>query len=201
MPTRFFTLVRNFRGYIKQIMLYNTKVNLPMFSSNANLEIIRDNSLLIYYKFDFQYFQANTSSYPSLANSTLRSFGPSVYVSGNLTWDSVEWDDTYTFARPSLLGTLRQNETLYDGLACYKPISLSYRANSTASSMQANMTLASNMTQATVEFWFKMPPGNSRNDSTLFSLLNLQSRREVWSIVLEAGNVSTLKCKLLKEID
>ncbi len=52
MPTRFFTLVRNFNGYIKQIMLYNSKISLPIGASNGNLEIIRDNSLLIYYKFD-----------------------------------------------------------------------------------------------------------------------------------------------------
>ena len=56
MPTRFFTIVRNFKGYIKQIMLYNSKVNLPISQSNGNLEIIRENSLLIYYKFDRQYF-------------------------------------------------------------------------------------------------------------------------------------------------
>jgi hypothetical protein len=52
MPTRFFTLVRNFNGYIKQIMLYNSKISLPIGASNGNLEIVRDNSLLIYYKFD-----------------------------------------------------------------------------------------------------------------------------------------------------
>ena len=78
MPSRFFTLVRNFKGYIKQIMLYNSKISLPMINSNGNQEVIRDNTLLIYYKFDSQYFSANTSSYISLANSTIRSFGPSI---------------------------------------------------------------------------------------------------------------------------
>lgn len=106
MPTRIFTLVRNFKGYIKQIMLYNSKVNLPISQSNGNLEMIRDNSLLIYYKFERQYFSQHTSSYPNMATSTNNIFGPPVVVSGNITFDEVEWDDTFTFGAPSSIGSL-----------------------------------------------------------------------------------------------
>ena len=97
MPTRFFTLVRNFKGYIKQIMLYNSKISLPIAQSNGNLEMIRDNSLLIYYKFDSQYLQQNTSSYPNMATSTNNLIGPPVVITGNIAFDLVEWDDSFTF--------------------------------------------------------------------------------------------------------
>ena len=87
MPTRFFTLVRNFKGYIKQIMLFNSKITLPIGQSNGNLEMIKDNSLLIYYKFDSQYFQQSTSSYPNMATSTNNLIGPPVVITGNIAFD------------------------------------------------------------------------------------------------------------------
>ena len=32
--------------------------------------------------------------------------GPPLVVSGNITFDSVEWDDTYPFLAPSTIGSL-----------------------------------------------------------------------------------------------
>ena len=51
--------LRNFRGFIKQIMIYNVRLNLPIDQTNGNSEMIKDNSLILYYKFDQQYFNGN----------------------------------------------------------------------------------------------------------------------------------------------
>lgn len=51
-PTGTFTILRNFKGYIKQIMLYNKGLTLPIDASNGQFESIRDQSLILYYKFD-----------------------------------------------------------------------------------------------------------------------------------------------------
>ncbi len=37
-------------------MLFNTKLSLPVDITNGNTGIIRDSSLLIYYKFDKEFF-------------------------------------------------------------------------------------------------------------------------------------------------
>ena len=46
-------------------MLFNTKLPLPVDLTNGHMGIIRDSSLLIYYKFDKEFFQAAD------ANSTI----------------------------------------------------------------------------------------------------------------------------------
>lgn len=51
-PTGAFTIVRNFVGYIKQIMVYGSKKSLPIDDSNGNQDIIKENLLVVYYKFD-----------------------------------------------------------------------------------------------------------------------------------------------------
>ena len=46
---------------------------------------------------------------PSLAMSTLNnvtSAGPSITITGNVTYDTLEWDQSYNFSVPSQIGTL-----------------------------------------------------------------------------------------------
>jgi hypothetical protein len=104
--------VRNFQGYIKQIMLYNTKLTLPVDQTNGNFDVISNSQLLIYYKFDREYFRQSASdtifTLHSLAQNVNQAFGPTLTVSGNVTFDRVEWDATFNFSQPSLLGSLNQ---------------------------------------------------------------------------------------------
>jgi len=68
----------------------------------------------------------------------------------------VEWDQSITFSNPSSIGTLLQPINLYDGMACQKNLSTFYRLNGTNSSFTYILPdLISDITQATVEFWFK----------------------------------------------
>ena len=104
--------MRNFQGYIKQIMLYNTKLSLPVDQTNGNFDVITNSQLLIYYKFDREYFRQTVNetifTLPSLAQNVNQAFGPTLKLSGNLTFDRVEWDATFNFSQPSLLGSLSQ---------------------------------------------------------------------------------------------
>lgn len=61
------------------------------------------------------------SNIPSLALNTVNGqtyAGPSITISGNLTFDTLDWDSTVTFSNPSPIGTLTQGFSLYDGMAC-----------------------------------------------------------------------------------
>jgi hypothetical protein len=46
--------------------------------------------------------------------------GANITVTGNLTFERVEWDQSFNFSQPSLLGSLNQTESLFDGIACRK---------------------------------------------------------------------------------
>jgi hypothetical protein len=68
-------------------MLFNTKLTLPVDLTNGNFDIIKDSSLLIYYKFDKDLFKpvdANSTIFnlPSQAQNFNNLFGPTLQVLG-----------------------------------------------------------------------------------------------------------------------
>lgn len=111
-PNGAFTLLRNFKGFVKHVMVFNAQLSLPI-----DLAIAKASPLLMYYQFDQQYVNASNSLMSSNPWGS-GSVGPSLQLNGNVTFQSVEWDQTFTFSQPSMIGTLDQNFSLYDGLGC-----------------------------------------------------------------------------------
>lgn len=68
-------------------MVWSNMQTLPIEIGNGWADSVRDNSLVIYYKFDQQYWQG--SSLPSLGYNGGGSFGPTVGFNGPLNWELV----------------------------------------------------------------------------------------------------------------
>jgi hypothetical protein len=124
-----------------------------------------------------------------MATSTNNLMGPPLVISGNITFDSVEWDDTYPFSAPSTIGSLSQTSSLYDGVACSRQRTPLYRSLSSNSSLQSPLSLSQNLTASTVELWFKLPSSfqaSSSNQSAtpfyLFSLYYPSIQRDPWQL-------------------
>ena len=100
-------------------MVYTMRLGLPIDVSNGNYGPIKDNKLIIYYKFDQALFNESSISYPSLGNNVAGNYGPSVSVLGKpLTFEVIEWDMSFNFSSPNPMGFLDQNASYYDGVAC-----------------------------------------------------------------------------------
>lgn len=72
-------------------MVYGSKKTLPIGDSNGNNDIIRENLLIVYYKFDQSWYTSSSSSFPSLGYNN-NGGGPNVVISGTISWDIVDWD-------------------------------------------------------------------------------------------------------------
>ena len=85
-------------------MVYCVKQALPIATSNGQYKLISDSNIIIYYNFDANLFNGNSSYYPSLGATSASSYGPKVYITGKVTFDDVDWDESYNFTNPSLTG-------------------------------------------------------------------------------------------------
>lgn len=73
---------------------------------------------MIYYKFDYDYYDTYYKTYSSMGYNTADNYGPSISMSGSYMWNKVEWNDNMTYSSPGTSGFLTQTYSNYDGLAC-----------------------------------------------------------------------------------
>ena len=44
--------------------------------------------------------------------------GQSISIGNSLTFNYVEWEDSFSYATPSTIGTISTSTNLFDGVAC-----------------------------------------------------------------------------------
>lgn len=90
---------------MKSALLYQEKRSLPIDHAFGPQAYIRDNNLIVYYKFDSVNIVNN--SLMSLGNNSNSVPGPSITLPiSNSTIEFIEWEESLSYTNITRLGTL-----------------------------------------------------------------------------------------------
>lgn len=116
-------------------------------------QTLADSKCLAFFKFNSDNVIINSSGEPTkLAN--LCKDGPNANLKG-FSWQAEYSKDLEINQKGFTQGSLQQEESLFDGLACKDQHKVSAFA-SNRSYISGNLTLSESVSSLTVEFWFKL---------------------------------------------
>ncbi|CDW91789.1 UNKNOWN [Stylonychia lemnae] len=197
-PTRVFTLFNNYFGYIKSVMVYQSRKAFPMSAVAGPSTIVADNNLIVYYKFDEHNFR--TSQLLALNNNTFNVTGSNITFNNNtLQFDGVFWEENLNYTNTSNLGTINQTINLYDGLACNDSRLLYNFQNKTSYLSYQVQSLNEDMYEGTVELWFRKSQYTAEKNY-LLSIYSDKSNQEYFSLY-QNDNKTELTCKPSQSTD
>eukprot|EP00347_Sterkiella_histriomuscorum_P002273 403368790 len=191
-PLRNFTLFQNFVGYFKFLIIYQSRQVLPITHPVGASATLTENTLILYYKFDFDNYSNKTLKALNLnsANAT----GLAMNFTQEPQFETVQWEENLSYVSRSVLGTTNQNVNLFDGMTCNDQ-SLIYNFTSRQSQITYGFELENDMNEGTVELWFRRQQINQTQQTYIISLKSLADKKEYFSIK-QKSNEQNMRCKI-----